>query len=250
MADDDFIKHTSRVLFEGMQILAREGLLTAAGHLSARIPGTNTFLINPRYAAVLADADDLCVVDFDGLHLAGTGPIPSETPIHAAIYAARPDVMSVLHCHPRNAIIVGLLDAGFVPVHREAACFAGGVPVFPDSRNITSMSQASALAEQLGDRSAAFLCGHGIVVADLSIEATCVSAIRLENSCEDQLKVMSVGAVRPLEEAHGGAVAPGRASKGAAAYRNWPFLLHKHGLRGRDEIKASLRPPRGGPAPQ
>ena len=91
-------------------MITGEGVLSGSGHLSARIPGTETFLINPRFAGVLADPKDICTVKFDGKRIAGKGPIPSESPIHAAIYRARPDVGSVIHCHARYSILVGLLD--------------------------------------------------------------------------------------------------------------------------------------------
>ena len=94
-------------------MITGEGVLTGSGHLSARIPGTDTFLINPRFAGVLADPKDICTVTFDGKRIAGKGPIPSESPIHAAVYRARPDVGSVIHCHARYSILVGLLDQGF-----------------------------------------------------------------------------------------------------------------------------------------
>lgn len=247
---EEFIVSAGPRLVEGLQVLAGEGVMTSAGHLSVRVPGTDCFLINPRYPGLLAEADDLCIANLQGIQVSGRSAIPSETLIHAAIYVARPDVASVLHSHPRNAVLVGLLDEGLIPIHREAACFDGGVPVFPDSRNITSTEQASEMVRALGQQDALFLCGHGIVVADTSIEATCTSAVRLEQACEDQLTMMSVGAARPLAQAHGGRVTLGKASRGAAAYRNWPHLLCRHGLRSRREIKSSITPPEHGrPAP-
>jgi ribulose-5-phosphate 4-epimerase/fuculose-1-phosphate aldolase len=99
-----------RRLVEGIQVITGEGVLSGSGHLSARIPGTERFLINPRFARVLADPKDICTVTFDGKRIAGKGPIPSESPIHAAVYRARPDVGSVIHCHARYSILVGLLD--------------------------------------------------------------------------------------------------------------------------------------------
>ena len=83
------IQNLKRRLVEGIQVITGEGVLSGSGHLSARIPGTETFLINPRFAGVLADPKDICTVDFDGKRIAGEGPIPSETPIHAAVYRER-----------------------------------------------------------------------------------------------------------------------------------------------------------------
>src|SRR5438874_4054162 len=85
------IQNLKRRLVEGIQVITGEGVLSGSGHLSARIPGTETFLINPRFAGVLADPKDICTVNFDGKRVAGKGPIPSESPIHAAVYRHRHD---------------------------------------------------------------------------------------------------------------------------------------------------------------
>src|SRR5918995_5887889 len=111
-------------LVEGLKVITGEGILTGSGHLSVRVPGTETFLINPRFAGILAEPADICTVNFDGKRIAGKGPIPSETKIHAAVYHGRDDVGSVLHCHARYSILVGLLDTGLVPFNREARLFA------------------------------------------------------------------------------------------------------------------------------
>src|SRR5207302_9485114 len=98
------IENLKRRLVEGIQVITGEGVLSGSGHLSARIPGTETFLINPRFAGVLADPKHVCTVTFAGKRIAGKGPIPSESPIHAADYRSRPEVGSVLHCHARYSI--------------------------------------------------------------------------------------------------------------------------------------------------
>src|SRR4029453_10935519 len=134
--DNKIIQDLKRRLLDAIRVLSAEGVLSGSGHLSARIPGTETFLINPRFAGVLADPKDICIVGFDGKRIAGAGPIPSETPIHAAVYRARPDIGSVIHCHARASILVGLLDTGLIPFNREARMFADGVPIFHESRGI------------------------------------------------------------------------------------------------------------------
>src|SRR5947207_11366395 len=106
------IQKLKRGLVEGIQVITGESVLSGSGHLSARIPGTETFLINPRFAGVLADPKDICTVNFDGKRIAGKGPVPSETVIHSTIYRHRPDVSSVLHCHASYAVLVGLQNGG------------------------------------------------------------------------------------------------------------------------------------------
>ncbi|HEY8695402.1 MAG TPA: class II aldolase/adducin family protein [Chloroflexota bacterium] len=225
-------------LVDGIQVLTGEGVLTGSGHLSCRVPDTDTFLINPRFAGVLADPEDICTVSADGKRIAGAGPIPSETIIHAMVYRHRPDVTSVLHCHPRYAILVGLLEQGLIPFNREARVFADGVPIYPKSKGINTAEEANAMVECLGEHWAIFLRGHGVVVGGPSIEGTCVSAIQLERACQDQLLMMSFTVPQPLAEA-------GRGRSNARLenpYRAWPYLLYKNQVRSREEIKAAVRP--------
>ena len=236
-AEASKIQNLKRRLVEGLQVLTGEGVLSGSGHLSARIPGTDTFLINPRFAGVLADPKDICTVNLDGKRLSGKGPIPSETPIHAAVYRARPDVGSVIHCHARYSILVGLLESGLIPFNREARLFADGVPVFHESRGINDFALAQRMVENLGSHYATFLRGHGIVVVGPGIEGACISAIQLERACQDQLLMTSITAVKPMADA-------GRGRSQARLenpYRAWPFLLWKHKVKSKAQIRAGIR---------
>jgi ribulose-5-phosphate 4-epimerase/fuculose-1-phosphate aldolase len=224
-------------LVEGLQVITGEGVLSGSGHLSVRVPGTESFLINPRFAGVLAGPKDICTANFEGKRIAGKGPIPSETPIHAAVYQSRPDVGSVIHCHARYSILVGLLDDGLIPFNREARLFADGVPILPESRGINSFALAQRMVDALGPHYAVFLRGHGIVVVGPGIEGTCLSAIQLERACQDQLLMMSITAVKPMADA-------GRGRNNARlenSYRAWPFLLYKHKVKSKAQIRAGIR---------
>jgi ribulose-5-phosphate 4-epimerase/fuculose-1-phosphate aldolase len=236
-AEASKIENLKRRLIEAIQVITGEGVLSGSGHLSARILGTETFLINPRFAGVLANEKDICTVDFGGRRIAGKGPIPSETPIHAAVYRTRPDVGSVIHCHARYSILVGLLDQGLIPFNREARLFADGVPVFSDSRGINDFALAERMVANLGPHYATFLRGHGVVVVGPGIEGACISAIQLERACQDQLLMMSISDVKPMEDA-------GRGRNNARLenpYRAWPFLLCKHKVKSKAQIRKGIR---------
>ena len=225
-------------LVDGIKVLTGEGVLTGSGHLSVRVPGTETFLIPPRFPGILAEPKDICLVDLSGRRVVGKGPIPSETPIHTTIYRSRPDVESVFHAHPRYSILLGLLDIGLVPFNREARLFADGVPIFPDSHGINSDTLAQRLVETLGPHFAVFLRGHGCVVVGPTVEGTCISAIQLERACRDQLLLMSFTEPRPMPGAGRGKVT----ERLKNPYRAWPFLLYKHGVKSKRQIKNLTRP--------
>ncbi|MBI2209844.1 MAG: class II aldolase/adducin family protein [Deltaproteobacteria bacterium] len=231
------IRDLKRRLVEGLQVLTGEGVLSGSGHLSARIPGTESFLINPRFAGVLAGPKDICTVDFAGRRIAGKGPIPSETPIHSVVYRSRSDVGSVLHCHARYSILLGLLDTGLVPFNREARIFADGLPIFPDSHGISSENLARRMADALASHYAVLLRGHGCVVVGPGIEGTSISAIQLERACQDQLLLMSFTTPKPLPDAGRGRVN----ARLENPYRAWPFLLYKHRIGSKARIRASIK---------
>ena len=236
-AEASAIENLKRRLVEGVQVITGEGVLSGSGHLSARIPGTETFLINPRFAGVLADPKDICTVTLDCKRIAGKGPIPSESPIHAAVYKSRSDVNSVIHCHARYSILVGLLEGGLIPFNREARIFADGVPIFHESRGINDFALAQRMVDNLGPHYATFLRGHGVVIVGPGIEGTCISAIQLERACQDQLLMMSIGEVKPMADA-------GRGRSNARLenpYRAWPFLLWKHKVKSKAQIRAGIR---------
>ena len=237
MAKQSVVKELKDRLIAGINVLTGEGVLTGSGHLSVRIPATDTFLINPRYAGILADVKDICTVNMSGQRVSGSEPIPLEIPIHTTVYRARPEVMSVLHCHARYAVMVGLLDSGLVPFHREARAFEAGVPIFPDSNGITNVALAQQMVVSLGEHSAVFLRGHGIVMAGRSLEGTCVSAIQLERACADQLLMASSSTIKPLTEEYTTRI-PGKEEN---PYRAWPFLLYKHKVRSRQAIKSTTK---------
>src|SRR5947208_9221943 len=79
------------------RIIERFGLSNAFGHASARIPGTDTFLLPTRRSPGLADENALLVLDTDGNVVSGSGTPNSELWIHARVYAASPEIGSVVH---------------------------------------------------------------------------------------------------------------------------------------------------------
>ena len=224
-------------LVEGLKVITGEGILTGSGHLSVRVPGTETFLINPRFAGILAEPADICTVNFKGKRISGKGPIPSETEIHAAVYRSRADVDTGEGGSWPDAVLVGLLDTGLVPFNREARLFAEGVPIFPDSHGIDTDALTARMVHALGPHYAIFLRGHGCVVVGPGIEGTCISAIQLERACQDQLLMMSFTAVKPMADASRGRVN----ARLENPYRAWPFLLYKHKVKSKAQIRAGIR---------
>ena len=177
------------------RILAEQEIVDAYGQISARVPSdAGLFMINRGISPALAEPDDFIVCDAAGKIVHGSGHVNSEWPIHASIYAARPDVMSVLHSHSRLSRIFSLsrqklrgLLTSSGPEWQE------GLPLYRGAGLITSLDRGKRLAQVLGQKSAALLRGHGDVIATNGIKRTVIKAITLKQNADVLHEVISHG---------------------------------------------------------
>ncbi len=173
------------------RIIERFGLSNAFGHVSARIPGTNTFYISTRRSPGLADENSLLVIDTDGKILSGEGTPNSEFWIHARIYAARPDVGGVVHAHPLACISLTQIGQPHRVVHNQGGGFADGVPEYGRIGLIRSRELGDEVARSLGGGVAVMMRGHGISTAMKDVRAATVAACFLEESARLQLDMLA-----------------------------------------------------------
>src|ERR1700688_4008522 len=93
------------------RILAREDVVDAYGHVSVRHPD-NRFLIARSLAPDLVEPGDIVELDLDGQPVRDDGQkLYLERFIHAAIFAARPDVMAVVHAHAEDTLPFSIAEA-------------------------------------------------------------------------------------------------------------------------------------------
>jgi ribulose-5-phosphate 4-epimerase/fuculose-1-phosphate aldolase len=173
------------------RILERLGLSHAFGHASARIPGTDTFLLPTRRSPGLAEAASLLTIDTEGRIVAGDGEPNSEFWIHARIYAARTDVGGVVHAHPPHCVCLTQIGEPHRIVHNQGGIFAGGVPEYSRIGLIRSRELGDLVAKTLGGGIAVMMRGHGITTALSEIRSAAVAACYLEESAALQLKMLS-----------------------------------------------------------
>ena len=173
------------------RIIERMGLSNAFGHASARIPGTNQFLLPTRRSPGLADENRLLTLDTDGNRIAGEGTPNSEFWIHARVYAARPDVGAVVHAHPPACVCLTQIGQPHRVVYNQGGIFAAGVPEYERIGLIRSRELGDLLAHRLGQGIAVMMRGHGITTALADIRTAAVAAIYLEESSALQLRMLS-----------------------------------------------------------
>ena len=188
MSDDQTLRHDVAL---ANRIIERFGLSTAFGHVSARIPGTNTFYISTRRSPGLAEETNLLVIDTNGKILSGQGTPNSEFWIHARIYAARPDVNGVCHAHPLSCISLTQIGEPHRVVHNQGGVFVDGVPEYGRIGLIRSAELGDLVAQSLGGGVAVMMRGHGITTAFSNVRAATVAACFLEESAGLQIRMLS-----------------------------------------------------------
>jgi len=178
--DSGELKELKQKLVDGCHILDREGITDGFGHVSVRVPGSETFLTIAGVSPRCATLERLIMLDFDGRYLGGEKSPPYEWPIHACIMRARPEVMSVCHTHSKWSSLFSVVKGGLRPLHMYAKFLpAAGPPIYPASGLIGTVERGQALAAALKDSAAVLLRAHGDAVVGASLEQAILRTIQL-----------------------------------------------------------------------
>lgn len=179
----------------------------ALGHVSYRI-GEDHLLIKGKGESEVAlrytQPKDIIEIDFDAATVDGPQGLraPSESFIHISIFQRFPDVQSVIHCHPKHAIVLSACDLDIQPVYgqgRPGALLAvDGVPTYPRSHRITDIAMADAFTDVMGTSKVALMRGHGITAYGSSVHDTTVRALHLNELLMMNYDAYLVGSPKPI----------------------------------------------------
>lgn len=165
-------------------------------HISARVPGTHDFLINP-YGMMFEEitASSLVKVDLDGNKLEPSPyPVnPAGFTIHSAVHAGREDVVCVMHTHSLNGVAVSAQTDGLLPLSQQSLFVLTslgyhdyeGVAVNPDEK--------PRLVSDLGDKSVLMLRNHGLLTVGRTVADAFVAMYFAEASCAIQVRAQAGG---------------------------------------------------------
>jgi L-fuculose-phosphate aldolase len=180
-------------VIDAAKILAAEELVRGFGHVSARIPNSKRFLLTPRVSLALVKTSQLLLMDFDGRVVEGDAVPPFEAPLHAAIYALKPDVRAVTRIHARKANYFSVTETRIEAVHNHGSFFSGGVPVFSKTPLISTVELGREVAVALGEKPAILLRGNGQVTVGRSVAEAVVMAIYLEEAADMLYGALQIG---------------------------------------------------------
>jgi ribulose-5-phosphate 4-epimerase/fuculose-1-phosphate aldolase len=194
-------------LLVGNRILFKYGIVDAFGHISVRHDkDPQQYVMSRHLAPVLVTEADLLTFNLD------SEPVPptehrlySERFIHGEIYKARPDVISVVHCHASALIPFGITKAELQPVYHVSAFLGTGVPKYDirDKAGMTNMlvrtpALGRDLAESIGSGPMVLMRGHGATMVGNSIRSAVYRAMYAVSNAQIQLEAMRLGEVTYL----------------------------------------------------
>jgi HCOMODA/2-hydroxy-3-carboxy-muconic semialdehyde decarboxylase len=194
-------------LIAANRILATEGVVDAFGHVSVRHPDDpKRFVMSRSRSPALVEHADLMEFTLDGAPVDARGrTVYGERMIHAAIYAARPDVGSVVHSHSYAVLPFSITGVPLRPMIHTASIIGAEIPVW-DIRDhfgdtdmlVRTIEQGRDLATVLGPRTCALMRGHGCVVTGATIQHAVLTAVYLEIDARVQMQAAGLGAATGL----------------------------------------------------
>jgi len=168
-------------------------------HISARIPGTEDFLLNPMGLMY----DEICASSLIKVDLSGKVRWSPEFPdglgykfnpagyvIHSAVHEAKPDIHCVIHTHSLAGMAVSALKGGLLPMTQTAMRF-DKVAYHDYEGVVLEMDERERLLANLGDCEVMILRNHGVLALGATVGQAFNNAYRLERACRSQLMAMA-----------------------------------------------------------
>ncbi|MCH7727402.1 MAG: class II aldolase/adducin family protein [Planctomycetes bacterium] len=170
------------------------------GNITVRI-GDNEFLCTPTmHCKGFLKPDDIATIDMQGKQLAGRKKRSSEALLHLEIYKQRPDIKSVVHCHPPHATAFAVAREPIPQcVLPEVEVFLGDVPI---TKYETPGSQgfADTVIPFVKNTNVLILANHGTVSYGENVERAYWWTEILDAYCRILLLSRSLGKVNYFTE--------------------------------------------------
>jgi L-fuculose-phosphate aldolase len=189
-----------------------------SGNISVREPGAASCLITP--SGVDYDTmkpQDLVVVGLDGEQDMAQ-PKPSvDTPVHLAIYRARPDVSACIHTHSLYAAAFSTVGREIPALITESAGYIGGPVRVMDYVPPASPDTGDQVAAGLRNDRSVLLPNHGVIAVGESLKKAFGAAMAVEESAHVAFIALQLGTPKPVPDGE--------------VDRMHDFIHHKYGQR-------------------
>ena len=201
-------------------------------HLSARVPGSDHFLINP-YGLLFEEitAGNLVKIDVDG-NKVGESPYPVNPAgftIHSALHMSRDDAHCVVHLHTVQGQAVSAQPEGLLPITQTALQVHDDVAYHDFEGIAEDLDERERIVADIQDKCLLILRNHGTLTVGETVADAWLRMYMLERACEAQIAAQAGGAVMNAPE-EAGAKTAAIAKAGLPIVGRqlaWPALLRR-----------------------
>jgi L-fuculose-phosphate aldolase len=189
-----------------------------SGNISAREPGANKCLITP--SGVDYDTmqpEDLVLVGLDGERDMAQAKPSVDTPVHLAVYRARPDVSACIHTHSLYAAAFSTVGREIPALITESAGYVGGPVRVMEYVPPASPDTGDQVAAGLGSDRSVLLPNHGVIAVGESLKKAFGAAMAVEESAHVAFIAFQLGTPKPVPDGE--------------VDRMHDFIHHKYGQR-------------------
>lgn len=205
-------------------------------HISAKVPGTEDFLINP-YGLMFSEitASSLVKVDLAGNKLMES-PYeinPAGYTIHSAVHEVREDVACVLHTHTASGVAVACQKDGILPISQQSLFVLSSLSYHDYEGVALNHEEKARLQADLGNTNFMMLRNHGLMTCSVSVADAFLAMFTFQRACDIQVMAQSGGGelVRIPQQILDGArsmmAGVTRNKQGMGGALAWPALLRK-----------------------
>ena len=195
-------------------------------HISAKIPGTEDFLINP-YGLMFHEitASSLVKIDLTGKKLMDS-PFdinPAGYTIHSAVHEVRHDVACVLHIHTPAGIAVSAQKQGLLPLSQQSLFVLASLAYHGYEGVALNHDEKARLQADLGDKNFMILPNHGLLTAFGSIADAFLGMFTLQGGGAELIHIPQ----QILDGARAMIAGVMKSPQGMGGALPWPALLRK-----------------------
>ncbi len=170
------------------------------GNISYRVSDSEVVCTPTGISKGFMKPDDMCMVDMDGKQIGGRLKATSEIKLHLAIMKERPEIKSIVHCHPPHATAFGIAREPIPQcVLPEVEIFLGDVPIakydIPGGQDF-----ADTILPFVKKSNVIILANHGTVSYGETVEKAYWATEILDAYCRMLILARSLGKVNYFTE--------------------------------------------------
>lgn len=213
-------------------------------HFSARVPGSEDFLINA-YGLMFDEitASNLVRIDARGKVIddpLDLGYNEAGFVIHGCMHEARPEINCVIHTHTRAGVAVSAMKCGLLPISQHAMRVQQQCAYHDYEGIALDMSERERMAASLGRKSKVMILrNHGLLTLGETVREAFELMYYLDCACQIQVDAMAGGLANVQHMSQSAARTATEQFERVdrpSTHKDWPALLRLLERRGIDYV--------------